>query len=448
MRLLLVLLLLRLGTAHDVFTGTTTLDCALDHHACETSGTVMLGPGENFTMTTHPDHDVKYVSMGHLEANRRHANYLPKIDGINTSANVVNRNCTLEFFSVVWFCNTHEDITLPRNATYSVRVPSDARHAQFVAWGRTESLELVLGLTVQRDAARARHKVGGMSPGSFLGWGSFVTVGVGIALLLIFIRWYDRKNKSDTSNQNAWIAYAMALVSHVWFVVQPLHRALSSPYVLTSVATVVEDYYETNVILLILTCVGMTCCPLFDLGFFQDRTVNCLKCLNKAPALCKVYKHKFGVAVACVTAILYVVVVSVPHVTQLHIGFVSTYAAILLASSAYFYVAASSAKIISRIQQCQCLVLLIASLVLMQTNTNDTFFTFSAVQWAISILILQVVSVQTGATKVDDAPVGLLESAVFVSVWAVLFFDVTSYGLAIVMLYLGVLRPVWQYVQA
>ena len=83
----------------------------------------------------------------------------------------------------------------------------------------------------------------------------------------------------------------------------------------------------------------------------------------------------------------------------------------------------------------------------MQTNTNNTFFTVSAVQWAVSILILQVVSVQTGATKVNDAPVGLLESAVFVSIWAVLFFDVTSYGVAIVMLYVGVLKPVWQYVQ-
>lgn len=447
MRLLLVLLLLRLGTAHDVFTGTTTLDCALDRHACETSGTVMLGPGENFTMTTHPDHDVKYVSMGHLEANRRHVLYLPKLDGINTGANVVNKNCTLEFFSVVWFCNTHENITLPRNATHSVRVPSDARHAQFVAWGRTESLELVLGLTVQRDAARARHKVGGMSPGSFLGWGSFVTVGVGIALLLAFIYKYDRQNQNDTSDQNAWIAYAMVNVSHGWFVVLPLYRALSSPYVLLSVASVVEDYYATNIAMFILTFAGMTCCPLFDLGFFNARTLNCFNCLNAAPAWCKVDKHKLGVAVAFVTAILYVVVVFVPDVTQLHIGFVSTYGAILLASSAYFLVAASSAKIISRIQQCQCLILLIASLVLMQTNTNNTFFTVSAVQWAVSILILQVVSVQTGATKVNDAPVGLLESAVFVSIWAVLFFDVTSYGVAIVMLYVGVLKPVWQYVQ-
>ena len=133
--------------------------------------------------------------MGHLEADREHTKYLPRLDGVNlnNSAHLVDSNCTLEFFSVVWFCNTHEDMTMARNATYVLSVPSDAQHSQFVAWGRSESTRLVLGWTVQYDAARA-HKVGFMHPNVALVMGSLVTVGAW-GLMFGYYFCYDADNQ-------------------------------------------------------------------------------------------------------------------------------------------------------------------------------------------------------------------------------------------------------------
>ena len=119
-----------------------------------------------------------------------------------------------------------------------------------------------------------------------------------------------------------------------------------------------------------------------------------------------------------------------PGVFQLQIGFFSAYAAILLGVSVYFWMAARAVLNIPRIQQLQCLLLLIISLIYMGKDTNNMFFAFSAAQWAISICILQVLATQVGAIQVDDAPDGVKWSAIVISLWTMLVFDLTSYGVA------------------
>ena len=430
--------LVALCGAHDVYIGTTTIDCTSDDHACQTSGTAMLGPGETLQITTNPDRDVEYVSMGHLEAERAHTRYLPRLrlDGVdmNNSAHLVDSDCTLEFFSVVWFCNTHEDMTMARNATYGLSVPSDAQHSQFVAWGRAESTQLVLGWTVQYDAARARHKVGFMHPGWALGIGALVTGGAGMLLLYYYRKWHRDDQENAQQKQNAWIVYIVALMSHGWFVVLPLHRAQSVQHVLPAIAVTVEEYYWANVSLLILTFI-LALLPLSIFGFF-------MKPSEKTERSCRMCTKSFGAGLACLTVILYVVVISVPGVFQLQIGFFSAYAAILLGVSLYFWITASAVFNIPRIQQLQCLLLLIISLIYMRRDTNNMFYEFSAAQWAISILILQVLAVQVDAIEVNHAPEGVKWSAIVISLWAMLVFDLTSYGVAAFIMGWWVLRPV------
>ena len=120
-----------------------------------------------------------------------------------------------------------------------------------------------------------------------------------------------------------------------------------------------------------------------------------------------------------------------PGVFQLQIGFFSAYAAILLGVSVYFWWTSSSAWNIPRIKQLQCLVLLVTSLMIVALdNTNVMFFAFSAAQWAISICILQVLATQVGAIQVNHAPKGVKWSAIVISLGAMLVFDLTSYGVA------------------
>lgn len=409
-------------SAHDVYIGNTTIDCTSDDHACETSGTVMLGPGETLQITTHPDHDVEYVSMGHLEADREHTKYLPRLDGVNlnNSAHLVDSNCTLEFFSVVWFCNTHEDMTMARNATYGLSVPSDAQHSQFVAWGRAESTRLVLGWTVQYDAAHARHKVGFMHPNWALGMGSLVTVGAWGLMFWYYSR-YDADNQKKASEEkNAWIVHYVAVVSHLWYVTLPLIRALSASSVKSKSMQVMWMYMTAEALGWFYIAMKI-CCATPEQNTDDDK---------------KYLKHLWctpwsGAGLACLTVILYVVVILVPGVFQLQIGFFSAYAAILLGVSVYFWWTSSSAWNIPRIKQLQCLVLLVTSLMIVALdNTNDMFFSFSAAQWAISICILQVLATQVGAIQVNHAPDGVKWSAIVISLWAMLVFDLTSYGVA------------------
>ena len=438
MRLLLVLLLLRLGTAHDVFTGTTTLDCALDRHACETSGTVMLGPGENFTMTTHPDHDVKYVSIGYLEAEKDEKGVMPALQSIQnfTNFDVDTVQCDLEFFSVVWFCPTHKDMVMARNGTYVLHVAESAQRSQFIAWGQSESPELVLGLTVQWDAARARHKVGGASPGVAVGTGSFVTLG---AWLWAVWYYYGQKTKNISlkteEERNAWIVNIVALVSHVWYISMPVLRAASAPNValVSKLPMLKYHYFDTLSVMFVI---------LFSLGptDTQAKTKNAIEF-----GYCTQLFLQF---VAFVAVILYPVTGLVHGEQWLWMLTSSVYAVFLVGVSLYFWLNTSKAWHVPRIQQWQCLALIAASLLGLSNSTNRMFFVFSAVQWFLCIMVLQVLAVQVGAITIFHKLPGVLGSAVFVSIWAVLFFDVTSYGVAIVMLYVGVLKPVWQYVQA
>ena len=439
MQLLLVLLLsLRLCTAHDVFTGTTTLDCARDRHACETSGTVMLSPGESFTMTTHPDHDVKYVSIGYLEAENDEKGVIPALQNIQNVTNfAVNPvQCDLEFFSVVWFCPKLKDIVMARNGTYVLHVPASAQRSQFIAWGQSESPKLVLGLTVQWDAARARHKVGGMLPGVAVGTGSFVTLGA-----LLWASWYyygqaDRNtNLKLKEEKNAWIVNIVALVSHVWYISMPLLRAVSAPNVaLVSKVPMLKYYYldTLSVIFVILFSLGPT-------------VTKPKKGDEKTFGNCTQVFLQF---VAFVAVILYPVTGLVHGEQWLWMLTFSVYAVFLIVVSLYFWFNTLEAWHVPRIQQWQCLALMTASLVFLFSKTNRMFFAFSAMQWFLGIMVLQVLAVQVGAITVANRLPAVLGSAVFVSIWAVLFFDVTSYGVAIVMLYVGMLKPVWQYVQA
>ena len=420
MRAILGVLLLLPGlcAAHDVFIGSTTLDCRSDHHSCETSGTVMLGPGETFNMTTHVAHDVEYVSIGYLEAEKDKNGVVPTLQNVaNLSVVAVDTvQCDLEFFSVVWFCPTHKDIVLARNGTYVLHVPASAQQSQFIAWGRSESPELVLGLTVQQDAARARHKAGGMLPGVALGVGSGVTL-----VLLVAMAWCYRNSKYKSQTKTV-IVHVVALVSHVWYVTVPLARAVDkSPQ---------DIAYETREpIFMYFMLDGYS---VLGVLVWSWRTME--ETVSNDTLSADGWKPFDALAIITVVA-AYVLTAVLHGVTAWSYAFVVIYGLVLVAFNVYIArVGVTVRHELKSLLQWQCAALAVFSLLSIANSAHRMFFILSAIQWALLVAVLQVLAVLSGAITVENVPPGVLWSAVFVSTWAVLFFDVTSYGVAGLML--------------
>mgnify|MGYP001172258453 CR=1 FL=1 len=423
--------LLALGSAHDVFVGTTTIDCATNHHACETSGTVLLGPGETFSMNTEAGHDVETVSIGFVQATQDEKVAAQVLHGVATqSASAVSKvRCELEPFSVVWFCATHKDMVMPGGNSFNMTVPQDAKRVQFVAWGSAESAELVLGWTVQRDGARTRDKAGGMP------WGVALGLGSGLTLMALALAWRYYRN-ADDNIKNICIINVVALVSHVWYVTIPLGWATNQPDVGVKSRQSVGMFYFLDVMSVIAVL-------LFSLGPLDtEESSDVVTALEASDAgqsdgVNSYLKEITGVLLALLTVAMYVVT-AVVHLGDLWYALWGLYASLLLVVAAWSALSGTSNALpaIKKTQQYQCAFLFVCSLIGLYDTHNRFFYAMGAAKWFLGVAVLQVLAVQSGAVQVDNLPPGVLWSAVFISAWAVLAFDVTSYGVAAVMVIL------------
>jgi len=411
--------LLALGSAHDVFLGTTAIDCATDHHACETSGTVLLDPGETFRMNTEAGHDVETVSIGFVQATQDEKVAAQVLHGVATqSASAVSKvRCELEPFSVVWFCATHKDMVMPGGNNFTMTVPQDAKRVQFVAWGSSESAELVLGWTVQRDGARTRDKAGGMP------WGVALGLGSGLTLLALGLAWRYYRDAGENI-KNICIINVVALVSHVWYVTIPLGWATNQPDVGVESRQSVGMFYFLDVMSLIAVL-------LFSLGPVDTKNSQG----GGTGSEPSTKQKKAGVILALLTVAMYVVT-AVVHLGDLWYALWGLYASLLLVVAAWSWHRGTfeSLPAIKNTQQYQCAFLFVCSLIGLYDTHNRFFYAMGAAKWFLGVAVLQVLAVQSGAVQVDKLPIGVLWSAVFISAWAVLAFDVTSYAVAIVML--------------
>ena len=395
------------------------------HHACETSGTVLLGPGETFSMITEAGHDVEPVSIGFVQTTKDDKVAKPALTGVDAAAlkasAVAKVRCELEPFSVVWFCPTHQDIVMRGGNHFNMTVPGDAERVQFVAWGSAESAELVLGWTVQLDGARTRDKAGGMP------WAVALGLGSGLTLLAMGLAWcYYHGNNAKKNIKNICIINVVALVSHVWYVTIPLGWATNQPDVGVKSRNSVGMFYFLDVI-------SVMAVLLFSIGPVDTKKYPKVDPNAKASNSQK----KAGVLFAFLTVAMYVVTALV-HLGDLWYTIWGLYALLLLGVAAWSARSgtADALPAIKYTQQYQCAFLFVCSLIGLHDTHNRFFFAMSAVKWFLGVAVLQVLAVQSGAVQVDHLPPGVLWSAVFISAWAVLAFDVTSYGVAVVMVIL------------
>ena len=415
---------------HDVHVGSTTIRCP-----CETSGTVMLKPGETLTVHTDAHHDLQEATLGTIATEH---GFDPLVTGGLQLAQfkVANVTCDLEFFSVVWHCATHKDIVLLANATHTFTVPENApQMATYFAWGTQESAGLRAGYRVPYDAALARRVAGfGLSATSALLVGNLLSI---VIMGLAYRIWpfYNTKD-AETRVVNATKCFnCVGSVLHVYYVTMPALWAAMAKDV---------DIYQRQVIGMFATVDAITVFFVIVLAcdkHVEDNTTN-LPLPNKSG---------YFAGITFVTAVLYFALgFGLPGSYWYVLG--GVFGFFLLVFTAYVLHKASVWHPACMAQAQQCMLLFVTSTVLYfvatSYNTQTTYFRFNMIKWVPLACCFVVLALAIGGIlpkKSKSHAYDALGGAMFVTAYALMLFDFTSYAVVVFILgnvvYLYLLKP-------
>ena len=406
-----------IANGHDVHGGSTTMRCP-----CETSGTVMLKPGETLTVHTDAQHALRDATLGTIATERG-------VDPLVTGGlhlaqfKVANVTCDLEFFSVVWHCATHKDIVLLANATYTFTVPENAPQvATYFAWGTQESAGLRAGYRVPYDAALARSIAGfGFSATSALLVGNLLSI---VIMGLAYWIWPFYYTTGTTEKENVVNATKcfnfLGCVLHVYYVTMPAIWAAMAKDV---------DIYQRQIIGMFATVDAITV-------FF----VLLLACDTKTEDVTEVDapdKTNYFWA-TFVTAVLYFVLAfALPGSYWYVLG--AVFALGLLVFTAYVLHKAKIWHPACIAQAQQCMLLFVTSLMLYFVattyNTQTTYFRFNMIKWVLLAFCFVVLALAVGGIMPDDSKKYVaLGGAMFATAYVLMLFDSTSYVVVVFIL--------------
>lgn len=406
-----------IANGHDVHVGSTTIRCP-----CETSGTVMLKPGETLTVHTDAHHDLQEATLGTIATER---GFDPLVTGGLQLAQfkVANVTCDLEFFSVVWHCATHKDIVLLANATHTFTVPENApQMATYFAWGTQESAGLRAGYRVPYDAALARSVAGfGLSATSALLVGNLLSI---VIMGLAYWIWpfYDAKD-AKTQVVNATKCFnCVCSVLHVYYVTMPALWAAMAKDV---------DIYQRQIIAMFATVDAITV-------FF----VLLLACDTKTEDVTTVDgpdKTSYFWATFVTAALYFALGFGVPgsywYVLAAVFGF------FLLVFTVYVLHKLSVLHPACLAQAQQCMLLFVTSTVLYFVattyNAQTTYFRFNMIKWVLLACCFVVLALAIGGIKPHNSKLDAyvaLGGAMFATAYVLMLFDSTSYVVVVFIL--------------
>ena len=408
-----------IANGHDVHGGSTTMRCP-----CETSGTVMLKPGETLTVHTDAQHALRDATLGTIATER---GFDPLVTGGLQLAQfkVANVTCDLEFFSVVWHCATHKDVVLLANTTYTFTVPENAPQvATYFAWGTQESAGLRAGYRVPYDAALARSIAGfGFSATSALLVGNVLSIFI---MVLAYWIWpfYDIKDTKEKVVNATKCFNCLGCVLHVYYVTMPAIWAAMAKDV---------DIYQRQIIGMFATVDAIT--VFFVLLLACDKHVK-----NNTTNLPSPNKSGYFAGITFVTAVLYFVLAfALPGSYWYVLG--AVFAFFLLVFTAYVLYKATIWHPACMAQALQCMLLFVTSMVLYFVattyETQTTYFRFNMIKWVLLACCFVVLALAVGGIIPEDSkknPYVALGGAMFATAYVLMLFDSTSYVVVVFIL--------------
>ncbi len=406
---------------HDVYDGSTTLECP-----CETSGTVMLRPGETLTVHTDVNEDLRNATLGNIATDDGVDPYVT--GGINLAQFKADEiECNLEFFSVVWHCPTHKNIVLPANGTYTFTVPEKASQvATYFAWGTVESPGLSAGFRVPYDAALARSIAGYWQSTT-----SALLVGNVMAAFIIGVYiLYAKRNDVTPIKIGTQLLNCLGVVLHLYNITLPLLWAClqknlnKDAKVQISWFTCVDAF---SVMLLIMVC----WCEEYDDKDKDDDTSQMTNALQ------------FAVITLCTAVLYFILAFALPGAYWYVLGAVFAFA--LLVFTVYVWRTKVSWNWVCLAQAIQCLGLCVWSIILLiwaaiSNRNQQTYFAFSFAKWLLLACCFVVLSLAMGAIKlkatesVFHPAYSTLGGAMFATAYVLMLSDSANYVVVVCIL--------------
>lgn len=391
---------------HDVYKGSTTLYCP-----CETSGTVMLKPGDTLTVHNNAIASPFDATLGTI-ATKSGVDPLTTGDLDLAQFKAARVACELEMFSAVWHCPTHKNIPLQANSTYTFTVPHDAPQvASYFAWGSEESVGLRSGYRVPYDAALARDVAGfGLSATSALIMGNALIIVAMLAASAYYGLSVFQKQRLVTKS-TAWIN-VVTLVSHAYCATVPLLWACSTKH------DVGTD--RTFVVIFAACDLGSVVYVLYLLCREMDGDANAVENSSRRHTS----RNQYGANIILIAALYGALGFALPGKYWYVLSVV--FAAFLL------YVCCkvtqnTSLNELARLQPLRCAFLGFVSLVcIFLAGTQRAYFVLSCFKWFLLALCLWTLFLVNCADPVDVVAGGLM----LVIAYFMLLFDAGSYALA------------------